>query len=203
MNNTHCIKRPFITLVAALCLSLANSASYADFDKGLDAFDRQDYTTAFEHFKDPAEQGNVYAQSYLGNMYANGQGVVKNEQIAVEWFQKAAEQDSAEAQYILGLMYANGKGVVKNESTALEWYTKAAEQGLAEAQYALGLMYTNGQGVVKDYQTAYFWALLASADGDEDTKRATKKIFEITEKELTPQQKQTAQNNVTQWQSKY
>ncbi len=44
------------------------------------------------------------AQYNLGVMYANGQGVPKDEKQAVVWYRKAAEQGYADAQHNLGLM---------------------------------------------------------------------------------------------------
>ena len=46
-----------------------------------------------------AEQGNASAQSNLGFMYANGEGVPEDDATAVMWYTKAAEQGDAEAQF--------------------------------------------------------------------------------------------------------
>lgn len=154
--------------------------------------------TAVEWFQKAADQSDAKAQFNLGSMYANGRGVVKNERIAVEWWQKAADQGVAAAQHTLGVAYANGQGVVKNERTAVQWYQKAAEQGHASAQLLLGFNYLLGDGVVKNQRTAYFWFLLASANGNEDAK----KEIEIVEQELTPEQKQVAQDDAARWRLK-
>ena len=81
-----------------------------------------------------AEQGYALAQSNLGWMYANGEGVPQNYKTAIKWFTLAAEQGFAVAQNNLGWMYYNGDGVPQNDKTALKWYTLAAEQGDALAQ---------------------------------------------------------------------
>ncbi len=47
-------------------------------------------------------------------LYANGEGVLKDEAEAVRWFRLAAEQGDALAQSNLGAMYANGRGVLKD-----------------------------------------------------------------------------------------
>ena len=121
----------------------------------------------FETIRKAAEQGQADAQTNLGVMYYNGEGVVKNAQEAVKWWLKAAEQGNAEAQYYLGLMYDNGVGLVKNFQEAVKWYRKAAEQGQADSQFSLGLMYVTGEGVVKNFTTAYAWFLLAKFNGYE------------------------------------
>ena len=71
-------------LTATLCLTLAvllGSARMgwgADFQKGLDAVQRGDYTTALREWNPLAEQGVAFAQFNLGVMYANGLGVPQN-----------------------------------------------------------------------------------------------------------------------------
>jgi hypothetical protein len=80
-------------------------------------------------------------------MYANGQGVTKDEAEAVNWWRKSAEQGNADAQFNLGLSYDNGLGVTKDEAEAVKWYRKAAEQGNANAQSNLGFMYANATPV--------------------------------------------------------
>jgi len=63
-------------------------------------------SSLFEKNRLRAEQGHAEAQSNLGVMYAEGQGVSQDYKAAVEWFRKAAGQGIAEAQFNLGSMYA-------------------------------------------------------------------------------------------------
>ena len=65
-----------------------------------------------------ADQGDASAQCALGNMYATGRGVAKNEARAVQLCQAAADQGDAGAQCALGVMYATGRGAAKNEARA-------------------------------------------------------------------------------------
>jgi TPR repeat protein len=67
-------------------------------------------------------------------MYANGEGVAKDEGKAVEWFKKAADQGNVDAQNNLGVMYYTGEGVPKDIAKAREWFRKAAAQGNADAK---------------------------------------------------------------------
>ncbi len=112
-----------------------------------------------------AKQGNADAQFNAGLIYANGQGIAKDDEQAVAWFGKAAKQGHKEAQTKLGFMYATGKGVVQNYNLAVYWCYKAAEQGDVTAQYNLGMMYLKGQGVVKDNSLAVSWLSKAAAQG--------------------------------------
>ncbi|MGZ4957044.1 MAG: J domain-containing protein [Methylobacter sp.] len=113
-----------------------------------------------------AEQGSAEAQFQAGLIYANGQGITKDDKQAVGWFAKAAEQGHKEAQTKLGFMYATGKGVAQNYNSAVYWCYKAAEQGDVTAQYNLGLMYAKGQGVVQDNSLAMSWYSKAAEQGD-------------------------------------
>lgn len=112
-----------------------------------------------------AETGFAPAQSLLGLMYFNGEGVTKDNGKAIEWYQKAAIQGEASGQYRLGWMYFQGEGVTKDDSKAVEWYQKAAMQGLAKAQNKLGWMYFEGEGVPKDEAKAAMWLQKAAIQG--------------------------------------
>ena len=171
------------TCLIALFLLLAVGCKRADAGK------------SFQETKIEAEKGNAPAQSNLGLMYADGQGVPKDEVEAVKWFRKAADQGYAYAQSNLGVMYEHGRGVVKNEVEAVKWYRKAADQGYALAQFNLGLMYANGRGVPKDEAEAYKWWLLAGAQGDEDAK----KNISIIEGKITPAQRAEGQRRAREW----
>ena len=143
--------------VACLAAALLAPPSYADFNAGLDAYEKGDYTTALKEWTTLAEQGNAFVQYIIGTMYANGQGVRQDDQKAVEWFTKAALQGVANAQNSLGAMYAEGRGVQQDDQKAVEWYTKATLQGNADAQFNLGVMYFNGDGVRQSDAIAKEW----------------------------------------------
>jgi len=50
----------------------------------------QDYKEAVKWYRKAAEQGHAYAQSNLGGMYYNGEGVVRDYETAYAWFNIAA-----------------------------------------------------------------------------------------------------------------
>jgi len=56
-------------------------------------------------FRSAAEAGNGEAAFYLGNMYASGHGLPKDDAQAVKWHRKAAEAGSSNGMYILGTDY--------------------------------------------------------------------------------------------------
>jgi predicted aspartyl protease len=131
-----------------------------------------------------AEQGNAHAQSYTGFMYANGQGVRRNDKEAVKWYRLAAEQGDVQGESNLGRVYANGLGVPKDYDEAVKWYRLAAAQGNATAQNALGLMYAHGQGVSKDYVLSLMWLTL----GKNNSKLAANIMSHVVTLNMTPEQ---------------
>jgi uncharacterized protein len=54
-------------------------------------------------------------------MYANGEGVPKDDTEAMKWSRKAADRGNAAAQLNLGLMYAKGLGVPQDFVQAYMW----------------------------------------------------------------------------------
>ncbi len=140
------IKQSILIIFTTLMLFVGVTYS-GDFDDGVQAYNNNDYETAFNSFRKAAEQGEARALNNLGLMYFNGEGVTQDDKEAARWYLKAAEQGEARAQYNLGVMYASGEGVTQDDKEAARWYLKAAEQGEASAQHNLGVMYENGDGV--------------------------------------------------------
>ncbi len=118
-----------------------------------------------------ASNSNPDAQSYLGEIYANGKGVTQDYAEAVNWLRKAANQGNAKAQKDLGEMYANGHGVLKDYVESVKWFREAAYQGNAKAQNNLGVMYVNGHGVLKDYAEAVKWFYKAVNQGNANAQK--------------------------------
>ncbi|MDC0012965.1 sel1 repeat family protein [Octadecabacter sp.] len=141
-----------ITVILAAVLSFMAFTPVAaqDFQKGLDAYDAGDYSTALQEWPPLAEAGFADAQYNLGGMYENGQGVPQDYAEAVRWYRLAADQGYAIAQTSLGYMYENGSGVPQDYAEAVRLFRLAADQGYAIAQASLGHMYENGKGVLQD-----------------------------------------------------
>ena len=152
-------------IVSAMLFLAASSSVVADFAAGLEAYLRGDYATALREFQPLAKQGDAAAQTALGLMYANGEGVPEDAHQAEYWWRKAAVQGLAEAQFNLGNMYANGEGVPEDDIQAEYWWRKAAEQGFATAQFNLGNRYAKGEGVPEDDRQAVYWYRQAAEQG--------------------------------------
>ena len=98
------------------------------YEMGLQFYDKSNYTEAMSWFLKAAENGYSDAQSELGFMYMNGEGVPVNKPEGAKWLIKAGENGDAMAQRALGFMYKNGDGVYKSESESQKWFRKAAPQ---------------------------------------------------------------------------
>jgi TPR repeat protein len=101
---------------------------------------------------------NSKAETFVGDCYANGNGVSKDYSEAIKWYRKAAERGYPDAQGKLGWSYyISRNGVPRNEAEAVKWFCKAAEQGEAKWQYILGSCYDKGDGVPKNSTEAVKW----------------------------------------------
>ena len=179
-----------ITPVVILAL-LASLHASADFEKGMAAYDAEDYATALQELKKAAEQGHAKAQFNLAQIYSNvvGRGVPQDDKEAVKWYRLAAEQGQAQAQNNLGFMYANGEGVIQDDKEAVKWYRLGAEQGYASAQNNLGFMYGTGTGVPQDNVYSHMWFNNAAYEGHKNAK----KNRDIIAEQMTPSQIAEAQ----------
>ncbi len=123
------MRKLFTALMLIVSMGVTGSLCAQDYEKGLKAYNAQDYATALKEWRFLAERGNARAQYVLGHMYINGEGVIQNDKEAATWFRKAAEQGHEGAQFSIGSMYAHGRGVVQNNVYAHIWYNIAASNG--------------------------------------------------------------------------
>ena len=127
--------------------------------------------------KNMAEQGDIRAQSQMGDAYLFGEYDLEvNYSKAFEWYSKAANQNDAKSQYNLAIMYLNGYGVQKNPVKSVEYYTKAALQGDPDSQLQLGIRYLNGEGVEKNIEIAKEWFNKAKASGNNEAEVYLKEL---------------------------
>ena len=126
---------------------------------------QQSDSKAKRYYNKAAEQGLPKAQSSLGFMYIQGQGVRQNYDKARVWFEKAEAQGFPQAQCALGLMHSLGHGVEQSDEKAKALYERAAKQGDSQAQHNLGFVYESAYGVEQSDCTAMRWYGKAAAQG--------------------------------------
>ncbi len=140
-------------------------------------YDLQQDEKAEPLFQQAAAQGISEAMLYLGKMYSDSLGVLKDYKKAADWFNKSAQAGNAEAMTLLGVMYYYGHGVTPDAKQAVSWFTKAAEAGDAEGMYYLAAMYEHGRGVEKkDDEKAVEWYRKAADLGHEGARERLKQL---------------------------
>lgn len=120
------------------------------------AYVKGEFKRAAVIFESLAEKGNVMAQTVLGIMYKEGQGVQKNIPEAIRWFSLAEKQGFAPAQTALGFMFMS-EDSFQNYKKAKELLLLAAGQADSKAMFGLGFLYFKGRGVPFDPIRAYMW----------------------------------------------
>lgn len=145
---------------------LKNKQSKIDpLERGLNAYYKGDYKTAYNYTIPLASDGNPSALNLLGMMYELGQGVSMDTGKSVVLYRQAADKGDLYAQYNLAVSYDAGNGLPQNFREAVKWYRLAAEQGASFAQYNLAMMYEQGRGTEKSYKNAAKWYKKASRQG--------------------------------------
>ncbi len=170
-----------------------------DLQRGVTAYQKNDYQVALKEFESLAAKGDAMAQFYLGRMYMQGLGIKPDYNKAIILTRKAAQRGVPEAQDILGFLYYYGLGVKQSYEEAASWIRKAADHGLSEAQNNLGWLYEKGQGVPQDWMQAYVWFKLAEASGESGAVLRMK----AAESNLTPKQIEEAEVLAKEWLAKH
>ncbi len=117
------MKRLFLSALLAVLFA---STAKAGFDNGLAAYEEGDYVAALREWRPLADEGDLDAQFYLGEMHLRGKGVDRDFKKASEWLAKAAQAGHPRAQGVLGGLYAVGLGVPQDFGRAYFWMIVAA-----------------------------------------------------------------------------
>ena len=95
--------------------------------------DRANYATALKIWLPKAKEGDIEAQTHVGEIFEKGLGVPADYTAAVEWYRRAATAGSARAAINLGALYEQGLGVPRDPAQAAQWYRRAA--GVTEVRF--------------------------------------------------------------------
>jgi TPR repeat protein len=135
----------------------------------------RDDAQARKLFERAAQAGNPRGVSNLAALGDGGGGALPDPARARELLAKAAETN-AEAQYQLGLMLADGTGGAQDDAGARALFEKAAAQNHPGALERMGAFTQEGRGGPKDAAVAKGYYERAAALGDEDAKKALKRM---------------------------
>ncbi|MEX2480361.1 MAG: peptidoglycan-binding protein [Gammaproteobacteria bacterium] len=164
-------------LCIILILTLAPAVlTAADFNAGMAAYERQDYSTAGREFSALAANGDPYAQYMLGRLHAQGHGVTQDYVEAHRWYNLAAARGhghAAQARDTLAQRMSRAQ-IADAQRRAEQWQPGAAvattdtqamssrevngaiQSGLNELGYdagpADGVMGGRTRAAIRDYQ---------------------------------------------------
>lgn len=156
------------------------SSPWAVFQFGFSAYKNGHKDQAVEAYKYAAENGQIGATWKLARMYAEGDGVARDDYAAFKFFSEIVDQDvepgSPEESYVSDALVALGdylrKGipgspVEENEVAAQEYYMRAAANYRnPNAQFEIGRMFLKGEGGVRaSVKQAGRWLQLAAEKG--------------------------------------
>ena len=157
-----------------------NSNPWMVFRFGFSAYKSGHKDQAVEAYRYAAENGQLGATWKLARMYAEGDGVARDDYEAFKFFNEIAQQDvepgSPEESYVSDALVALGSymksgipgtPVEPNAIAAQEYYTRAAANYRnANAQFELGKMLLAGDGGVRtSIRQAARWLQLAAEKG--------------------------------------
>ena len=133
----------------------------------------RDEAQARKLFERAAEAGNPRG---ISNLAALGGGGASADPVRARELLAKAAATNAEAQYQLGLMLADGTGGPQDEAGARSLFEKAAAQNHPGALERMGVFAQEGRGGPKDSAAAKAYYERAAALGDEDAKKALKRL---------------------------
>ena len=134
----------------------------------------QDYTKAFEYYKEAAERGGIRATLNLGYCYQYAHGTMRDDAKACTCYSVAylADPTNPEARYKMADMFFNGYGVPRNETVAVHAYLEILDQVTDD---------DNQQWFAENEESLYRRLALAYRDG-RGVKRSPLKALEYYEK---------------------
>jgi TPR repeat protein len=157
---------------------LSPSDAFRRATEALKSGERKNALTSLQY---AADHGHGVALWQLGRMYAEGDGVVRDDRRAFEYFRKFADSHAddhpaaprsrfvANAFVALGHYYLDGipnSAVEASPERARRMFYHAASYfGDPEAQYQLATLYVDGNGVGRDAKRAVPWLTLAANKG--------------------------------------
>eukprot|EP01124_Arcella_intermedia_P003147 TRINITY_DN11709_c0_g2_i6.p1 TRINITY_DN11709_c0_g2~~TRINITY_DN11709_c0_g2_i6.p1 ORF type:complete len:248 (-),score=42.58 TRINITY_DN11709_c0_g2_i6:115-858(-) len=95
---------------------------------------KKDFIRSFQYLQLAADKNDPVSQSSIGQMYLNGNGVVRNYAEALRYCQLASNQGYWGGQYNVAGIYENGLGVAIDKEKAMYYYQLSANQGFSLSQ---------------------------------------------------------------------
>jgi len=171
---------------AALLLALMATPAAAQTAKpspasGIDtvfgAYQRGYFMTAFNGATELAAKNDPQAMTMLGELYANGLGVGRDDSKAAQWYQRAADLGDPQGMFALAIFRFSGRGGPQDHAAGVKLFESAAGLGNLFAAYNLGLLYLQGQDVPQDFKRAADLFQLAARGGVPEAQYALATLY--------------------------
>jgi len=142
-------------------------------DMAYGAFQRGYFLTAFSLATDRVTNGaDPKAMTLLGELYADGLGVPRDDRRAAEWYGLAAARGDSNAMFALAMFALNGRAGTRDREASTRWLAAAAKLGHPLAAYDLALLYIEGQMFPQDFSRAAELLRIAAQRGSADAQYA-------------------------------
>ena len=164
-----------LLMVCGLIILSGLAVAGNDFETGLAAYERQEYSKALEILQPLAIAGDADAQNLLGKMYGFGQGGAKDGKEAAKWFMQAARNGNRESQEIIaveaiGEFHETGD-IIGDKIETIDWIMSLAKRGNSEAMNMIGILYHTGKVLPTSTIEAEKWYCRAIKAGNQSAAR--------------------------------
>ncbi len=166
------MKKFFLIVLAVIGIPFAAFALWLAFEVTIltmadGDYDEGNYAAAMEKWRFASNISfSGQAETSIGKLYLEGEGVEKDVEEATRWFTRAADNYDTEGIFYLGMQYNLGRGAPQDYEQAAHYLGLAASLNHGPAQYFFGNMHMFGQGVPKDLREGEKWLIKAVATGD-------------------------------------
>ncbi|HEX5509234.1 MAG TPA: tetratricopeptide repeat protein [Pseudolabrys sp.] len=141
------------------------------------AYQRGYFLTAFADATHLAEHNDPQSMTLLGELYANGQGVGRDDAKAESWYKLAADRGDRNAIFALAMFRFEGRNGPRNVEAGAKLLERAVKLGHPAAAYDLGLLYMQGQGVQQDLKHAVALFTFAAKAGNAEAEYALATMY--------------------------
>lgn len=148
-------------------------------DLAFGAFQRGYYLTAFAlATKQAVQKDDPISMTLVGELYANGLGVPRDDKKAAEWYRLAAARGNADAMFALAMFRLEGRDGPRNREKSAKWLAAAAKLGDPIACYDLALLYMEGELFPRNFTRAAQLLRVAAQAGNPEAQYALGTLYE-------------------------
>ena len=123
-----------VFVTCALLSSSGCTGEESDYNLGVHAYQKKDYSQAALQWKKSVARGNADAMNNLAFLLYYGYGVTKDLDAAIDLWRVASFAGNSESQWHLGNAYKDGVGVQQDGVKAYAWYRCSEESALTNVR---------------------------------------------------------------------